>query len=78
MILTVQKVLESELPLNTISVEFENNTKGGSEMNTIAPEVLKELDELIVQLIKDIKKQPATEKIKALTELLSARANMDY
>ena len=78
MILTVQKVLESELPLNTISVEFENNTKGGSEMNTIAPEVLTELDELIVQLIKDIKKQPATEKIKALTELLSARANMDY
>ena len=47
-------------------------------MNTIKPEVLKELDELIVQLIKDIKKQPATEKIKALTELLSARANMDY
>lgn len=31
-------------------------------MNTIAPEVLKELDELIVQLIKDIKEQPATEK----------------
>lgn len=29
-ILTVQKVLESELPLNTISVEFENNTKGGN------------------------------------------------
>lgn len=78
MILTVQKVLESELPLNTISVEFENNTKGGSEMNTIAPKVLKELDELIVQLIKDIKEQPATEKIKALAELLSARANMDY
>lgn len=47
-------------------------------MNTIKPEVLKELDELIVQLIKDIKKQPATEKIKALTELLSARANIDY
>jgi hypothetical protein len=78
MILTAQKVLESELPLNTISVEFENNTKGGSEMNTIAPKVLKELDELIVQLIKDIKEQPATEKIKALAELLSARANMDY
>ena len=78
MILTVQKVLESELPLNTISVEFENNTKGGSGMNTIKPEVLKELDELIVQLIKDIKEQPAMEKIKALTELLSARANMDY
>lgn len=74
----MKKVLESELPLNTISVEFENNTKGESGMNTIAPEVLKELDELIVQLIKDIKKQPATEKIKALTELLSARANMDY
>lgn len=78
MILIVQKVLESELPLNTISVEFENNTKGGSEMNTIAPKVLKELDELIVQLIKDIKEQPATEKIKALAELLSARVNMDY
>ena len=78
MILTVQKVLESELPLNTISVEFENNTKGGSGMNTIAPEVLKELDELIVQLIKDAKKDPTTEKLKALTELLSARANMDY
>lgn len=78
MILTVQKVLESELHLNTISFEFENNTKGRSGMNTIAPEVLKELDELIVQLIKDIKKQPATEKIKALTELLSARAYMDY
>ncbi len=52
--------------------------KGGSRMNTIAPEVLKELDELIVQLIKDIKEQPAIENIKALTELLSARANMDY
>ena len=78
MILTAQKVLESELPLNTISVEFENNTKGGSGMNTIKPEVLKELDELIVQLIKDIKEQPAIENIKALTELLSARANMDY
>ena len=78
MILTAQKVLESELPLNMISVEFENNTKGGSEMNTIAPKVLKELDELIVQLIKDIKEQPATEKIKALAELLSARVNMDY
>lgn len=52
--------------------------KGGSEMNTIAPEVLKELDELIVQLIKDIKEQPVIENIKALTELLSARANMDY
>lgn len=47
-------------------------------MNTIAPEVLKELDELIVQLIKDAKKDPTTEKLKALTELLSARANMDY
>ena len=47
-------------------------------MNTIAPKVLKELDELIVQLIKDIKEQLATEKIKALAELLSARANMDY
>ena len=78
MILTAQKVLESELPLNTISVEFENNTKGGSGMNTIALEVLKELDELIVQLIKDAKKDPTTEKLKALTELLSARANMDY
>lgn len=52
--------------------------KGGSRMNTIAPEVLKELDELILQLIKDIKEQPAVENIKALTELLSARANMDY
>ena len=78
MILTVQKVLESELPLNTNSVDFENNTKGGSGMNTIAPEVLKELDELIVQLIKDAKKDQTTEKLKALTELLSARANMDY
>ena len=78
MILTVQKVLESELHLNTISVEFKNNTKGVSGMNTIKPEVLKELDELIVQLIKDIKEQPAIENIKALTELLSARANMDY
>ena len=39
-------------------------------MNTIAPEVLKELDELIVQLIKNIKKKPAMEKIKALTELV--------
>lgn len=76
--LTVQKGLESDLHLNTNSVEFENNTKGGSGMNTIAPEVLKELDELIVQLIKDIKEQPAIENIKALTELLSARANMDY
>ena len=47
-------------------------------MNTIAPEVLKELDELIIQLIKDAKEKPAAEKIKALTELLSARANMDY
>lgn len=47
-------------------------------MNTIAPEVLKELDELIIQLIRDIKEQPAVEKIKALTELLSVRANMDY
>ena len=47
-------------------------------MNTIAPEVLKELDELIVQLIKYIKKKPAMKKIKALTELLSARPNMDY
>jgi len=74
----VKKVLESELPLNTISVEFKNNTKGVSGMNTIATEVLKELDELIVQLIKDIKEQPAIENIKALTELLSARANMDY
>ena len=74
----MQKVLESELPLNMISVEFENNTKGGNGMNTIAPKVLKELDELIVQLIKDIKEQPAIENIKALTELLSARANMDY
>ena len=45
-------------------------------MNTIAPEVLKELDELIV--IKDAKKDPTTEKLKALTELLSTRANMDY
>ena len=78
MMLTLRKVLESDLHLNTISVEFENNTKGGSEMNTIAPEVLKELDELIVQLIKDAKKDPTTEKLKALTELLSARANMDY
>ena len=78
MMLMLKKVLESDLHLNTISVEFENNTKGGSEMNTIAPEVLKELDELIVQLIKDIKEQPATEKIKALTELLSARAKIDY
>ena len=78
MILTVQKVLESELHLNTISVDFEKNTKGGIEMNSISPEVLKELDELIVQLIKDIKEQPAIENIKALTELLSARANMDY
>ena len=78
MILTAQKVLESELPLNTISVEFENDTKGGIWMNTIKPEVLKELDELIVQLIKDAKKDPTTEKLKALTELLSARANMDY
>ena len=47
-------------------------------MNTIKPEVLKELDELIIQLIKDAKEKPATEKIKAITELLSARANMDY
>ena len=47
-------------------------------MNTIAPEVFKELDELIIQLIKDMKEQPATEEIKALTELLSARAKMDY
>lgn len=78
MMLMLRKVLESDLHLNTISVEFENNTKGGSEMNTIAPEVLKELDELIVQLIKDAKKDPTTEKLKALTELLSARANMDY
>ena len=78
MILIVQKVLESELHLNTISVDFEKNTKGGSEMNTIAPEVLKELDELIVQLIKDAKEDPTTEKLKALTELLSARTNMDY
>lgn len=78
MMLTLRKVLESDLHLNTISVEFENNTKGGSEMNTIAPEVLKELDELIVQLIKDAKKDPTTEKLKALTELLSTRANMDY
>ena len=76
--MTAKRVLESELPLNMISVEFKNNTKGVSGMNTIAQEVLKELDELIVQLIKDIKEQPATEKIKALTELLSARANMDY
>lgn len=74
----LQKVLGSDLPLNTISVEFENNTKGGSGMNTIAREVLKELDELIVQLIKDAKEDPTTEKLKALTELLSARANMDY
>ena len=78
MMLTLQKVLESELPLNMISVEFENNTKGGSGMNTIAPEVLKELDELIVQLIRDAKEDPVTEKLKALTELLSARANIDY
>lgn len=78
MMLTFRKVLESDLHLNTISVEFENNTKGGSEMNTIAPEVLKELDELIVQLIKDAKEDPTTEKLKALTELLSARSNMDY
>lgn len=47
-------------------------------MNTIAREVLKELDELIVQLIKDAKEDPTTEKLKDLTELLSARANMDY
>ncbi len=47
-------------------------------MNTIAPEVLNELDELIIQLIIDAKEDPVTEKIKALTELLSARANMDY
>lgn len=52
--------------------------KGGSRMNTIAPGVLKELDELIVQLIRDAKEDPTTEKLKALTELLSARANMDY
>lgn len=45
-------------------------------MNTIAPEVLKELDELIVQLIKDAKEDPTTEKLKALTELLSVRAEM--
>ena len=50
--------------------------KGGIGMNTIAPEVLKELDELIVQLIKDAKEDPTTEKLKALTELLSARAEM--
>lgn len=37
-------------------------------MNTIAPEVLKELDELIIQLIKGIKEKPAMEKIKALTK----------
>ena len=78
MILTVQKALESEFPLNTISVEFKNNTKGGSGMNTIAPEVLKELDELLVQFIKNAKEDPTIEKLKALTELLSARANMDY
>lgn len=47
-------------------------------MNTIAREVLKELDELIVQLIKDAKKDSTTEKLKALTELLSARAKLDY
>ena len=47
-------------------------------MNTIAPEVLKELDELIIQLIRDAKKDPVTEKLKALTELLSARAKLDY
>lgn len=34
-------------------------------MNTIAPEVLKELDELIVQLIKDAKKRPNNRKIKS-------------
>ena len=78
MMLTLQKVLESDLHLNTNSVEFENNTKGGSKMNTIAREVLKELDELIVQLIKDAKKDPTTEKLKALTELLSAREKLDY
>lgn len=47
-------------------------------MNTIAPEVLKELDELLVQFIKNAKEDPTIEKLKALTELLSARANMDY
>ena len=47
-------------------------------MNTIAREVLKELDELIVQLIRDAKEDPTTEKLKALTELLSARAKLDY
>ena len=45
-------------------------------MNIIAPEVLKELDELIVQLIRDAKEDSTTEKLKALTELLSVRAEM--
>lgn len=60
------------------SISNTADQKGEKNMNTIAPEVLKELDELILQLIKDIKEQPAVENIKALTELLSARANMDY
>lgn len=60
------------------SISNTADQKGEKNMNTIAPEVLKELDELIVQLIKDIKEQPAMEKIKALAELLSARVNMDY
>ena len=57
---------------------MEKLEKGGSGMNTIAPEVLKELDELIIQLIREAKEDPVTEKLKALTELLSARAKLDY
>lgn len=57
---------------------MEKLEKGGSRMNTIAPEVLKELDELIIQLIREAKEDPVTEKLKALTELLSARAKLDY
>lgn len=57
---------------------MEKLEKGGSGMNTIAPEVLKELDELIIQLIREAKEDPVTEKLKALTELLSAIAKLDY
>ena len=53
-----------------MKLEIKTNVKG--------LEVLKELDELIIQLIREAKEDPVTEKLKALTELLSARAKLDY
>lgn len=49
MILTAQKVLESELPLNTISVEFENNTKG---VKTMEQSTLDYYEPIFLEVVK--------------------------